>query len=107
MFIAYPETLHSSVREIQMIRYSGKNQLDVLEMPPEDSIDCLNEYPCCPQMPPSLLTVDHSWACSFVLIETSLAGLSVSRGSLKSFLLPAYSLLLSWLFLKKKNIMRE
>lgn len=25
-----------------------------------ECIDCLHEYPSCPQMPPSLLTIDHS-----------------------------------------------
>lgn len=50
-----------------MIHYRGKNQLDVLEMLPEDSIDCLSEYPCYPQMPPPLLTIDHTTAKLVVL----------------------------------------
>lgn len=44
----------------------------------------------------------HYLDCSFVLIETSLAGLSVSCRSLRSLRPPAESLPLSWLFLKEK-----
>lgn len=48
-----------------MIHYWGKIQSDILEMPLDeagffDCVDYLHEYPCCPQMPPSLLTIDHS-----------------------------------------------
>lgn len=48
-----------------MKNHRGNNQLDV--WPPEDSIDCLSEYPCCPQMPLALLTIDHSTAVLVLL----------------------------------------
>lgn len=101
-----PETLHSSGAD-GTLQWKGSVRCVGGNASWRHGIDCRGEYPRYPQMPPSLLTIDHSWACSFVLIETSLAGLSVSRGSLKSFLLPAYSLLLSWLFLKQKKKLHE
>lgn len=51
-------SLRRSVTEMHGILYRGNNQLNVLEMPPEDSIDCLSEYPCYPQIPP--LSAGHS-----------------------------------------------
>lgn len=97
-------SLRRSVTEMHVILYRGNNQLNVLEMPPEDSIDCLSEYPCYPQIPP--LSAGHSAAgLCFLLIETSLTGLPVSLRSLKCFLLPASSVMVA--FEEKKNNLYE
>lgn len=91
------------VTEMHVILYRGNNQLNVLEMPPEDCIDCLREYPCYPQIPP--LSAGHSAAGlgSFVLFwfkPVSQARLSRSGAWNAFFCLH----LLSWLHLKKKKL---
>lgn len=96
-------SLRRSVTEMHVILYRGNNQLNVLEMPPEDCIDCLREYPCYPQIPP--LSAGHSAAGlgSFVLFwfkPVSQARLSRSGAWNAFFCLH----LLSWLHLKKKKL---
>lgn len=59
-----------------------RKESDVLDVPLEDSVDCLSECPCYPQMPPPLLTIDHSTAGLVVLFwlkPVSLACLSCTE----------------------------
>ncbi len=61
------ETLHSFPTVIPMTDYREKNWLGVWKCL-QKALDHLSEWACYPQMPPPLLTIDHSAAGLVVLL---------------------------------------